>query len=113
MLSIVIYILERDTDISGDFLARGSNMKEIRTKFAARLIELVVLLALSFMVSAASPSTVSAQMQQWFQQEQARQMAERQQWMAWQRQEQMRQMYERNQWLQFQQQEMMRQRFSR
>jgi len=85
-------------------------MKEITTKFATRVFGLVLLLALTF---TALPTTVSAQMQQWFQQEQARQMAERQQWMAWQRQEQMRQMYERNQWMQFQQQEMVRQRLAR
>ncbi len=61
------------------------------------------------------PSTVTAQMnpfqQQWRDQEQARQMHERQQWLQWQQQEQARQMSERQNYLQWQQQEKVRQMF--
>lgn len=107
---------------------RGIEMKELTIEVTTAMMALVLLLALTLAVF---PSTVSAQMQPWLLQEQARQMAERQQWMLWaqqeqarqtaerqqwvalQRQEQMRQMYQHNQLLQLQQQEMIRQRFAR
>jgi hypothetical protein len=103
-------MLQFSADNPPGVLARGTEMKEITTKLTKTFMGLVLLLALAFV---GFPNGVSAQMQPWLQQEQARQMAERQQWMMWQRQEQVRQSYERAQWLQFQQQEMMRQRFAR
>jgi len=59
------------------------------------------------------PTIVVAQMQPWLQEEQMRQMYERQQWLQWQRQEQIRQMSDRQQWLLWQQQERLRQMYQR
>lgn len=61
------------------------------------------------------PGAVTAQMnpfqQEWRNQELARQMNERQQWLQWQQQEQARQMAERQNYLQWQQQEKVRRMF--
>ncbi len=59
------------------------------------------------------PSPVNAQMQQWRQEELARQNYQKQQWLQWQREQQVRQNYDRQQQLQWQQQERLRQMYQR
>ena len=61
------------------------------------------------------PGSATAQMnpfqQEWRNQELARQMNERQQWLQWQQQEQARQMAERQNYMEWQQQEKVRRMF--
>jgi len=66
---------------------------------------LVLVLAATWL----SPPEVAAQMQQWMQEEQARQRFQHQQLLEFRQQEQMRQMIDRQQLMQLQQQEQMRQ----
>ncbi len=61
----------------------------------------------------ACPRSVNAQMQQWRQEELARQNYQKQQWLQWQREQQVRQNYDRQQQLQWQQQERFRQMYQR
>jgi len=81
-----------------------------------KLEDLLRILGILLLLTPASvmlPSTLTAQMQHWFQEERMRQMSEQQQWSQWQRallrQEQIRQMQDRQQALQWQQQEQARQ----
>ncbi len=85
-------------------------MKNMRQAFIVSILIFTTLAVAAFGVF---PSTTTAQVSPWLQQQQATQMYAQQQWLQWQRLEQMRQMYERQQWLQFQQQEMWRRAYQR
>ena len=80
-------------------------MRSTRGKFATRILGILLLLTIA---SATLPAILPAQMQQWLQEEQMRQMYQRQQLLLWQQQEQARQANDRQQWLQLQQQEQAR-----
>ncbi|MGC8658693.1 MAG: hypothetical protein ACP5U1_06430 [Desulfomonilaceae bacterium] len=71
------------------------------------------ILGLYMMFFLAFPHCSNAQMQQWLQEEQARQNFQKQQWLQWQREQQTRQMYDQQQQLQWQQQERARQMYRR
>src|SRR5208337_4261715 len=86
-------------------MAKGMSMESIKQAFILSVLTCTLIVAAAIVVL---PNTATAQMAQWLQQEQARQMYERAQWYQWQRLEQIRQMNERAQWLQFQQQELWR-----
>lgn len=96
-------------------------MRKTKARFAAKLLGILLLL---ISASLTFSNSIAAQMQPWMQQEQMRQMYERQQWqqqerarqasdrqqwLQWQQQEQARQMNDRQQWLLWQQQEKLRQ----
>ena len=76
-------------------------------------IGLLGALGLYSIILFAFSSTVSAQMQQWHQEERGRQNYQKQQWLQWQREQQTRQMLDRQQQLQWQQQEKARQLYRR
>ncbi|MGO9120012.1 MAG: hypothetical protein ACLQPD_20660 [Desulfomonilaceae bacterium] len=80
-------------------------MENIKQAFIVSTLTFILIVAAAIGVL---PNTATAQMTPWLQQERARQMYDRQQWLQWQRLEQIRQMNERAQWLQFQQQEQWR-----
>jgi ABC-type transport system involved in cytochrome bd biosynthesis fused ATPase/permease subunit len=77
-----------------------------KTKKSVRVLGILLMLTVALPML---PTTTPAQMQQWFQEERARQAYQQQQWLQWQRQEQIRQMQDRQQLLQWQQQEQARQ----
>ncbi len=79
-------------------------------RLAISVIGILTLLSSSLFTH---PSPVNAQMQQWQQEELARQNYQKQQWIQWQREQQVRQMYDRQQQLQWQQQEKLRQMYQR
>jgi hypothetical protein len=91
-------------------MAKGMSMENIKQGFIVSTLTFILIVAAAIGVL---PNTARAQMSQWLQQEQMRQMVERQQWLQWQRLEQIRQMNERAQWLQFQQQELWRRAYQR
>ena len=91
-------------------MAKGMSMESIKQAFIVSTALFILIVAAAIGVF---PNSVTAQMSAWLQQEQMRQMVERQQWLQWQRLEQIRQMNDRAQWLQFQQQEMWRRAYQR
>lgn len=95
-------------------LGKGTIMGKMIREFARTVTGMFLLLTV---LTSSLPGALKAQMtpsqQQWQQQQQARQMYERQQFLQWQSQEQARQMAERQKWLQWQQQEKIRQMFQR
>jgi hypothetical protein len=91
-------------------IVKGMSMESIKQAFIVSTLTFILIVAAAIGVL---PNNATAQMAQWLQQEQARQMIERAQWYQWQRLEQIRQMNERAQWLQFQQQELWRRAYQR